>query len=413
MAERLTDKIVRDMIAPVRRQVNGKEVGGNAITYDSELKGFGVRVTSAGAKAFILNYRAAGVERRITIGSYPDWTVSAARTKAAEMKRRVDDGGDPMGERHTLRAAPTVADLAQLYREVHMPRKRPSSRLNDELNLAKHIIPRLGRLRVGDVRRPAIAAMHREITKAAPIAANRCMALLSKMFSVAMAEEWRFDNPVKGIERNPEKRRSRYLSGGEIGKLADVLAAHPERISCNALRLLLLTGARKGETLSARWEQFDLKAGVWTKPGAATKQATEHRVPLSAPAITLLTDMQGDAADGCPFVFPGRKVVDTKGKVSWAPLTEIKRVWASVCKMAKLDGVRVHDLRHTYASVLVSSGMSLPIIGALLGHTQPGTTARYAHLMDDPLRAATERVGAIVTGAGGAGADVVPMRRGA
>jgi integrase len=185
------------------------------------------------------------------------------------------------------------------------------------------------------------------------------------------------------------------------------MAAHPARQSANAVRLLLLTGARRNEMLSARWSQFDLTAGVWVKPAASTKQGKQHRVPLSRPAILLLSEMK-TAADhenalrlrdgaGSPEVnlFPG-----ANGK----PQTDLKRFWASVCSKAGLIGVRVHDLRHTHASILASLGLSLPIIGSLLGHTQASTTQRYAHLMDDPLRAATERLGQIVTGTSGSGA---------
>jgi len=177
----------------------------------------------------------------------------------------------------------------------------------------------------------------------------------------------------------------------------------------------MLTGARRGEVLSAHWDMFDLEAGVWVKPSAHTKQRTEHRVPLSAPAVALLKELKEGAAG--PFVFPG-----TNGR----PLCDVKRTWLTVCRDAGLakqepkrtgggrpalgkDGMRLltwratarlHDLRHTYASVLASQGLSLPIIGALLGHTQPQTTARYAHLLDDPLRAATELVGTLVGGHG-------------
>ncbi len=432
MAERVTDKMVRAMAAPA---------AGNRITYDDDVKGFGVRITSAGARAFILNYRAAGRERRYTIGSFPDWSASAARDKAKELKREVDNGGDPMGERHEQRAAPTVADLARLYKDTHLPRKRQTSQVGDANILANHVLPRLGKLRVADVRRTDIAAMHREISKTAPIAANRTLALVSKMFGVAAAEEWRADNPCKGVARNPENRRERFLSPAEIGPLADALTASKQRSSADAIRLLMLTGARRGETLAAKWSEFDLEAGVWVKPSAHTKAKKSHRVPLSAPAVMLLTGMQAVAKEGCPFLFPTslHPPLDAKGKPAWSHLTDVKRTWASVSKtaglaveMAKLDAkgnavldakgrpvmewhptVRLHDLRHTYASILASSGLSLPIIGALLGHTQAATTQRYAHLMDDPLRAATERVGAVVTGAGKAGADVVPMRRGA
>ena len=154
--------------------------------------------------------------------------------------------------------------------------------------------------------------------------------------------------------------------------------------------------------LSATWDQFDLENGVWTKPSAHTKQKKDHRVPLSAPALQLLSDM--NAASTSDHLFPG--------KSPDVPMTEIKHFWAAVCRKAKIRDCRLHDLRHTYASILASSGLSLPIVGALLGHTQPGTTARYAHLYDDPLREATERVGAVVTAAGkGETAEILPLRK--
>ena len=432
MAEKLTDTIVKALSAPA---------SGNAISYDKDVKGFGVRVTKAGAKAFILNYRVSGRERRITIGSYPDWSTADAREHAKTLKKDVDRGGDPMGDRHELRAAPTVADLAALYRETHLPRKRPISRIGDENLLKNHVLPHLGKIKVLDVRRSDVVSLHRDVSKTAPIAANRTLALVSKMFAIAAAEEWRADNPCKGVERNPENRRERFLTPAEIGRLGDALAENKEATSVNAIRLLMLTGARRGETLAAKWSEFDLEAGVWVKPSAHTKSKKSHRVPISAPALLLLTEMREAVATDCPFLFPGAGAPkkDAKGKPIYAHITDVKRTWAAVCKAAGLAEqiekvtpagkpikdqkgrpvtiwqplVRLHDLRHTYASILVSSGLSLPIIGRLLGHTQAATTQRYAHLSDDPLRAATERVGAVVTGAGKAGADVVPLRRGA
>jgi integrase len=430
MATKLSDKSVRDLATPDT---------GNRITYDTDVAGFGVRVTSAGARAFILNYRVGGRERRITIGSFPDWSVSAAREHAKGLKRRIDQGQDPMGERHEERAAPTIDTLADRFEAEHLAKRRAATQKDYRSILKLHIRPKLGRIKVADLRHSDVERMHREVAKTAPYRANRTVAVLSRMLSLSVKWEMRGDNPAKGIEREPEEKRERFLSPAEIAKLGEALAAHPERTSCNAVRLLLLTGARRGEMLSATWAQFDLSKGVWTKPSAATKQAKEHRIPLSAPALAILTTMRADADADCPFVFPGRSVTDTNGVTTWYPLTEIKRVWLAVCVKAGLaeqveqktaagavvkDGkgqpvivwqstVRLHDLRHSYASILASSGLSLPIIGALLGHTQAATTQRYAHLLDDPLRAATERVGAMVTGAGTACADVVPMRRGA
>ena len=190
-------------------------------------------------------------------------------------------------------------------------------------------------------------------------------------------------------------------------RLTEALANHSSRDAANAVRLLLLTGARRGEVLSATWHQFDLAVGVWTKPSSHTKQKREHRVPLSASARQLLADMRTDAerrGETSPYLFPAR--------TGDAPIGDIKKSWIALCKAAGINGVRLHDLRHTYASVLASAGQSLPVIGALLGHTQPSTTARYAHLFDDPLRAATERVGAIVSGDVGTSADVLRIRNG-
>jgi integrase len=150
----------------------------------------------------------------------------------------------------------------------------------------------------------------------------------------------------------------------------------------------MLTGSRRNEVLSATWDQFDLTTGTWTKPHTATKQAKLHRVPLSPQAVALLADMR-KAATG-RFLFPGQSAE--------RPLVEIKRFWASACRQAGIEGARLHDLRHTYASVLASSGLSLPIIGALLGHSQAATTQRYAHLMDDPLRQATALAARVIAG---------------
>ena len=392
MAARITDKLVRDRQPPAQ---------GNRITYDAEVKGFGVRVTAAGARAFVLNYRLDGRERRYTIGAYPDWSVAAAREEARRLKREVDQGRDPMGERHDERAAPTVADLAMRYVERHLPSKRPKSQREDRDMIQRIVLPRLGRLRVANVRHADVEEMHRAL-KGTPYRANRTLALLSKMFSLAVRWEWRGDNPVKGIERYPEERRTRHLSPAELARLSVALAGYPNPTAANALRFLLLTGARKGEALAATWDQLDLERGVWTKPSAHTKQKREHRVLLNAAVLALLADQRTRAVG--EHVFPGRR--------PGQPLDDLKAAWAAITRAAGLEGVRVHDLRHSYASILASAGLSLPIIGALLGHTQPATTARYAHLFDDPLREATERVGTFVGSAGKEPGGMALLRRG-
>jgi len=361
--------------------------------------GFGVRVTAGGHRSFILNYRTrSGRERRLTIGSPPAWSLAAAREEAAGLKRKIDAGGDPLADRNAGREAPDMRDLSLRFETDELPKRRESTGKDYKGIIRLYILPALGSLKVAEVRHSDIEKLHRKIAATAPYRANRTVAILSRMFNLAVKWRMRPDNPAKGIERRPEQKRERYLSPAEIVRLAEALAARPGP-SANAVRLLLLTGARRNEVLSAAWPQFDLQGGIWTKPASTTKQAKLHRVPLSAPALQLLVEMRA-AAGASPFLFPGK---------ADGPQGDLKKFWATICRDAKLDGVRVHDLRHTFASVLASSGIGLHVIGSLLGHSQPQTTARYAHLLDDPLRDATERAGAVITG--GNSAEVVPLHK--
>ncbi len=390
MAERLTDRVVKALTPPAT---------GNRITYDHQVPGFGARVTAAGAISFVLNYRrkADGRERRATIGPYPAWGVAAARQRAAELRRTVDNGGDPVGARVAERGAPTVAVLCTRFELEHFPRLRPSTQTMYRALIANEVLPALGAMKVAAVEYEDIDRLLRGISRRAPYLANRVLALLSKAFALAIKWRWRADNPARGVERNPEHRRKRYLSADELIRLMQALAEHSNGQAANVFRLLLLTGARKTEALSAKWDQFDLVEGTWTKPASTTKQRSEHCIPLSAPARQLLVTIrkQGDPS-GFVFPAPGPR----------GHHTDLKRDWGLVCAAAVISGLRVHDLRHSYASQLASAGVGLHVIGGLLGHSQPATTHRYAHLFDDPLRQATERVGAIITGST---AEVVPL----
>jgi len=212
------------------------------------------------------------------------------------------------------------------------------------------------------------------------------------MFSLAKAWEWRTDNPVEGVQKYQEAKRDRWLKEDELKRLVSVLSGHPNQRAANIIRLLILTGARKSEAMKATWDQFDLARGVWTKPAHTTKQKRVEHVPLSGAAVTLLSDMKAIRTNNTtesPFLFPG--------EVPGQPIKEIKRFWEEVRAAAGLDNVRIHDLRHTFASHLVSNGVSLPIVGRLLGHTQPQTTQRYAHLADDPMRDAAEKLSKLLT----------------
>jgi integrase len=379
-----------------------RPAAGNKIYYDDAVPGFGCRVTAAGHRSFVLNYRTRhGRERRYTIGDAGlgegGWTVGAARMRARELRRQIDDGGDPLAEIEAEREAPTMADLANRFEQEHLPRKRASTAGEYRRMIRTYIAPSLGSLKVADLAFADVERLHSKITAAGhPYRANRTLAVLGKMCSLAIRWGYRETNPCKGIERNYEVKRKRYLSGDELGRLVEALTKHPDQNAANVFRLLLLTGARRGEVLSMRWADVDLTAGIWTKPASVTKQKEEHSIPLAAPARLLLSEIrerQTSKKKPLPeYVFPGNGDAQH--------IVNIKRAWRTLTKAAGITGLRIHDLRHSFASQLVSSGASLPLVGALLGHSNPTTTHRYSHLFDDPQRKAVESVGAVIMAAG-------------
>ncbi|CAN1517172.1 XerC Integrase [Rhabdaerophilaceae bacterium] len=380
------------------------------IFMDDAVIGFGVQVRRNGRKTFTFDYTFEARRRRATIGDFPVWSVAAAREEAKRLKREVDAGRDPLAVRDARMEAPTIRDLVTRYIAEHASRLVPEARRTQISMLETHVLLAWGDRKVTDIRTGDVDALladiargrarqhkkktrHRRVkplapAKPTPVQANRIGAVIRKMFNLAIRWDLCTDNPAKAFLRNPEQPRERFLNASEIDRLTEILDRHPNRRGATIIRLLMLTGARRGEVLNARWEQFDLDARVWTKPAAATKQKRLHRVPISGATVQLLRSIRSTVPADCPWLFPG----DVAGK----PVQEIKRFWADIRARADLPGVRIHDLRHTFASLLVSGGMTLPMIGKLLGHTQVQTTQRYAHLFDDPLRAGLERVGEVV-----------------
>jgi integrase len=378
---RLTDAAVKRLPTPAQ---------GNRITYDPSTPGFGARVTAGGHRAFILTYyNRAGRQRRYTIGSFPDWSVVGAREEARKLKRQIDQGGDPLADIEAERSAPTVNDLIERFLAEHVSRKRPHTQYDYRNVIERHIRPALGRMKVAEVAWSDVDTLHRKVTKAGHATqANRVVAVASKMFALAIRWRLRADNPAKAIERNGEQPRKRYPSASELERLTSALAKHDDQQAANIFRLCLLTGCRVGEAMAARWDQIKIAAGIWTKPGSTTKQKTDHVVPLSAPAKQLLAELRQHTSS--EWVFPA----DSKPGHRVA----VQKAWLAICKAAKIKGLRIHDLRHGFASQLVSSGASLPLVASLLGHANPVTTARYSHLYDTPQREAVERVGALIVG---------------
>lgn len=376
---RLSDKLVKGLEPPAK---------GNKITYDGALSGFGIRVTAAGRKAFILNYYIKGRERRITIGPYPALSVLAARKQAQEFLLHISTGLDPLEMRQSANKAPTMDDLFQEYDRQNLPKLAKRSAADIRSMFRKEILPTLGKKKVQDVTYSDCNAIHQRISLDRPVRANRVLEVLRRSLNLAIKWGWIENNPASGVEKNQEEPRIRSLSKIEIHRLLSALEEHPQKTSCDAITFMLLTGCRRGEALNATWEQFSDDLRVWTKPAATTKQRRLHRVPISRAAIKILSQRKQNLA-----LSPQEQSDYVFAAISGNALTDVKRTWSSVKAKAGLRNVRLHDLRHTFASLLVSQGQSLPTIGAMLGHTQPQTTARYAHLFDDPLAAAADLVG--------------------
>jgi integrase len=380
MSEKISEKTLKNLTPPEN---------GNRILYDSQIPGFGVRITSAGAVSFILNYYVHGRERRFTIGKHPEWSAIAARNRALELRRGINEGMDPLEKRKQERAQPTMSDLCANYLEHHALVHKRSNSIRHDKQMIGGIAAKLGAFRVSAVTRQTIERLHASL-KPTPYMANRVLSLLSKMFNLAIEWQWASKNPCKGIPRFHEEQRERWLQPDELQRFLEALNAYPDQNAADALRLLLLTGSRTSEVLKAAWSMFDLQQGLWTKPSSHTKEKKIEHIPLNAQTLDLLTRMNAHK-DGATFLFPG---------MSGKPRTTLRRAWSSICKSAGLLDVRVHDLRHSYASYLVSNGVSLHIVGRLLGHTQPQTTQRYAHVAHESLREASNLFGNIFQNAG-------------
>lgn len=361
--------------------------GGDLVLWDDELPGFGLRVKPSGAKSFCVQYRTQGRSRRVTIGHYGRLTVDEGRKLARQMLAEVDKGQDPAALKAEGRQAPTVRDLAERYLAQHAStKKKPRSASQDTRLLERFILPVLGRQKVKNVDRADVTKLHHSL-RDTPYQANRVMALLSKMFN--LAERWGLrpdaSNPCRHVEKYKEAKRERFLSPEELARLGAALAELEQEglelsSTITAVRLLILTGCRREEILGLQWEHVDLERACLRLPDSKTGAKTVY---LNQPAMEALA--QTPRLEGNPFVCPGLKPGEH--------LVGLPKAWGRIQKRAGLEGVRLHDLRHSFASVGAAAGLGLPIIGALLGHTQAATTQRYAHLGADPIRAANEEVG--------------------
>ena len=391
------------------------------IIFDAAVKGFGVRVMPTGARSFVLEYRpgAGGrsvAKRRLTLGRYGAMTVDQARTAAVNALAHVRLGSDPQAEKSGERASPTVGDLIGLFTAEHVDAKLKVGTTQGYKIALEKLRAAHGGIKASQVTRAQVAALHARMC-GNPYGANRFLAITSKLYSWAsdrgLLPEG-YANPAAKIGRYKEESRERFLTSEELARLGDGLReaetvglpwtvdekkpkskhlARPENrrtpidpFAIAAIRLLILTGARLREILNARWEHVDFERSVLFLPDSKT-----GRKPLflNAGALAVLADLPRIA--GNPHIIAGAK--------NGAPRFDLRKPWAAVTRAAGLDGLRIHDLRHSFASIGAGASMGLPILGRLLGHSQAATTQRYAHLADTPARAAVETIGAAIEAA--------------
>lgn len=384
MNKRLTKKVVDTLTC------EGNE-GERFTVWDDALPGFGVRVAPSGRKVFVLSYRANGRKRLLTLGRYGAITLDQARDLAKARTGEVVMGSDPVEQRRKAVQGETVTALCNAYLERHASRKR--SARDDRRRIAQYIVPAWGNHKADSIVRADVAALHTRIGQHAPYEANRVVALLSKMFE--LGRRWGFvpenaANPARGIDKFKEQKRDRWVTPEELPRLAAAITHDPNVYVRAGLWLYLLTGVRKTELLKARWDDVDfvrrqLRLGE-------TKAGRTHYVPLSPPALTLLRMLPRQ--EGNPYLLPSMKAPGHH-------LVNIEKPWRRVRKAAGVEDVRLHDLRRTVGSWLAQAGNSLPLIGRVLNHSNPSTTAIYARLGDDPARQALAEHGQRITAIAG------------
>lgn len=381
---KLTKRVVDGALPP--SSTDGGTAARDYFLWDDELEGFGLRVFASGRKAYLIQYRSKGRTRRLTLGPHGTLTPVEARQLAREKLAEVAQGGDPAEHRRRAREAPTVADLAARFLEEHVEAKRKPNTVREYRRIFQNLVlPKLGQRKVEDVALADVDRLHR-LLKETPYQANRAVAVLSKAFNLAEVWGWRprGSNPCPGVERFKEKSRERFLNGAELNRLGSTLReaevkGEESPVAILALRLLLLTGCRLNEVLRLRWEEVDFERSCLRLQDSKTGAKV---ILVGPPVLELLSKAVRVA--GNPYVLPGRK--------AGSHFVGLPKVWARVRQQADLPGVRLHDLRHSYAAVGAGGGWSLAIIGKLLGHAQTRTTERYAHLADDPLHRAAGQI---------------------
>ncbi len=401
-----------------------RTTGKEYVRWDGELTGFGVRVRSTGAKSFVAVYRTGGRNtplRRVTIGSVGKIEADKAREEARAIIRSAELGHDHAAERAKARTEPTLAQVCDLYLVEGCDTKKASTIATDRGRVERHIKSLLGRKRISEITRGDVERFMRDVAKGKTAAdertkprgraiveggkgtATRTVGLLGGIMSFAVSRQLRTDNPVRGVKRYPDKKGETFLSAADLAKVGAALAelesegANPSAIA--VIRLLAFTGARKSEIASLKWSELDIERGYLRLGDSKTGAKV---IPIGAPAREVLATWH--IIDESPYVFPA-----SSGD---GHFQGVERVWAKVRTRAGFPKLRLHDLRHSFASIGLARGDALPIIGAILGHADIKTTSRYAHLADDPVQTAADAISRTIESAlSGRSAEVVSFTR--
>ncbi len=399
MSERLTITMVR----------NAEPADRDYFLWDKSTSGFGIKICRGGRKSFVCKYRVGRGRRaptkRVTKGNFGVWTVEQARQEARRIIGAVANGDDPAHAAQLKRRELTVAELCDKYLKHGLGTKKPSTIVTDRGRITRHIKPLLGKKRIGDITKADVASFMTEVaggktaqtikTKKHGLArvsggtgtATRTVGLLGGIFSYAIDAGLLENNPVRGVKRYKDKKVEHYLSIEEfrvLGNAMDEAARKGTNIrALNILYLLILTGARRGEIEKLKWSEFDPDKGFLRLSDSKTHQKT---IPLNKWACEIINSQP--RPQDSQYIFPA-----TRGNGFY---TGTSKVWSKLRKGSPLEKYRLHDLRHSFASIAVENGSSLPIIGKLLGHKNFATTQRYAHLADDPLRQVTNSAGSLI-----------------
>ena len=376
---------------------NAQPAPGEASTRYSDTACVGL-CARVGKRRVVFYAKAGG--RRYNIGSFtgpaPRWTLFEARQRCEEIRRAVADGDDPAVMTCTIL---TVREAFEQFAVTRLAKRRSSTAAEYRRQMEIYVFPRWGNRPVDKLTRADVVRLHTELTAAGKAPrANRLVATISSLYGWLQKDAgYTGANPASKIERNHEEAREIYLTPAQVHAVRAAIDAYGDRIlgndvAADCLRLVIATGCRSGEARKARWDQFDSDLRIWTKPASTTKQKKLHRVPLGPAAQSVLLRRRERRRHGELAVFPG--------KYGAEHIRQLRSIWETVAKAAGLEGVRIHDLRHTYASLAISSGVPLKVVGGLLGHASITTTNRYLHLYDDDLQAAVGKVSAMIEGEG-------------